>query len=184
MPLNIPSGSTNNISFGPAKVYLGAAGSTPSTDVGFITEDGVTIEVSSERRDIMQGNPKLIEYTFSQTQGVMINFTSIEWNFDNFAAILGAGQTTSGGGSDTFSFGGDPITTSYALHIEHAMAVTGNTMNVYAWKVVAEAGLSAPLGSDEHQFPAAFKCQRVTTSWDGATLDYRSQLIKFVRATS
>ena len=182
MPLNIPSGSTNNISFGPARVYIGAAGTTPNTDVGYITEDGVTVEVSSERRDIMQGNPKLIEYTFSQAQGVMINFTSIEWNFETFAGILGAGTTAGSGAGTTYEFGGDPLVNSYAMRIEHQMAVTGNTMHVYAWKVVAEGGLSVPLGADEHQFPAAFKCQRVSQDWGGNTLDYRTQLIKFFRA--
>ena len=184
MPLNIPSGTTNNISFGPARVFIGASGATPTTDFGFITEDGVTIEVTSERRDIMQGNPKLIEYTFSQTQGVTVNFTSIEWNFDRFAELLGAGATTVGANDESVAFGGDPIVQTYAIHIEHDMAVTGNTMNAYIWKAVADGGLSAPLGADEHQFPVAFKAQRSSTSWDGASLDYREQLIKFVRETT
>tara|TARA_R110000824_G_scaffold344465_1_gene531072 strand:+ start:129 stop:620 length:492 start_codon:yes stop_codon:yes gene_type:complete len=160
---------------------MGATGTTPSTDVGYISEDGVTIEVSSERRDIMQGNPKLIEYTFSQTQGVMVNFTSIEWDFENFAKMLGAGATTVSASASTLAFGGDPLVSGVAIHIEHQMAVTGQTMNVYVWKAVSEGGLSAPMGADEHSFEASFKAQRSATSWGGDALEYRQQLVKFVR---
>ena len=67
MPLNIPSGTTNDISFGPGVIYMDpwtaptVGGVTPTTDVGFISEDGVTVEITNETKDIMQGNPKLIE---------------------------------------------------------------------------------------------------------------------------
>ena len=71
----------------------------------------------------------------------------------------------------------------FALHIQHQMAVTGNTMNVYAWKAVADGNLTTPLGADEHQFPVAFKLQRAQTDWSGSTLDYREQLVRFFRQT-
>lgn len=181
MPLNIPSGSTNNISFGPGRVFLGAAGATPTTDVGYISEDGITIEVQSERRDIVQGNPKLVEYTFSQTQGVMVNLTSIEWNLIGLSRIFGAGVTTSTASEKTIAFGGDPLVEQMAVHIEHQMAVTGNTMNAYVWKAVSDTSLSIPLGADEHSFEIALKAQRSATDWNGAALAYNEQLVKFER---
>lgn len=181
MPLNIPTGSTNNISFGPGRVYLGAAGATPTTDVGYISEDGITVEVQSERRDIVQGNPKLVEYTFSQTQGVMVNLTSIEWDLLRLADVFGAGVTTATAGEVTIGFGGDPLVRSVAMHVEHQMAVTGNTMNVYVWKAVSDTSLSIPLGADEHSFELAFKAQRSSTDWNGASLAYNEQLVKFER---
>lgn len=179
----MPNGSTNDISFGPARVYLGAAGTTPTTDVGFIGEDGVTIELTSEKRNITQGNPQLIEYSFVQTQSVMINFTSIEWDYDNFVFALGAGVTTNGGGVETFSFGGDPINVLTAIHIEHEMAVTGNTLNIYAWKAQSESGFSLPLTQDEHQFEFSFTVLRAKDSWDGASLPAEQQLIKIERVS-
>ena len=47
MAFNTPSGLINNITFGPAKVYIGtftegSSLNTPSQDVGFISEDGVS----------------------------------------------------------------------------------------------------------------------------------------------
>lgn len=185
MPLNMPVGDTDNISFGPARVYMDAwaAGTiTVNTDVGYIGEDGVTIELTSEKRNITQGNPQLVEYSFVQTQSVMINFTSIQWDFDNFVFALGAGVTTSGGTS-TFAFGGDPINILTALHIEHEMAVTGNTLNIYAWKCQSESGFSLPLGQDEHQFEFSFNVLRADTDWQNNALPPEQQLLKLERVS-
>lgn len=181
MPYNVPTVTTNDISFGPAVLFLGAAGTTPTTDVGSITEDGVTVEITSEKRTITQGNPKLPIYTFSQAQGVMVKVTGIEWNYSNFAAALGAGATTVSGSEETFSFGGDPIVTRQALHIQHFMAQSGNTLNLYVWEVVSESGLNLPLGHDEHSFELSFIAQRVTTDWASASLPATQQLMKIER---
>lgn len=193
MPLNIPSGTTNDISFGPGVIYMDpyttptAAGVTPTTDVGFISEDGVTVEITNETKDIMQGNPKLIEYTFSQTQGVTVSLTSIEWDFENLRLGLGAGttSTTSSPVGHDMKFGGDPLVLQTAIQIQHAMAVTGNTMIVNVWKCVADGGYGIQMGQDEHSFEKTFKAQRSATGWvDADTLTYREQLIQFIRQTS
>jgi len=183
MPLNIPSGSTTDISFGPARLFLGVAGATPTVDVGFISEDGVSLEISNETKDIVQGNPKLIEYTFSQTQGVMVNVSSIEWDFDSFQRAIGAGITASAGGVDSFTFGGDPLIAQVAIHIQHQMAVSGNTLNCYVWKAVSESGYGITMGADEHTFEYKWKAQRATTDWASNVLSYREQLVKIERVT-
>ena len=137
MPLNIPTGSNNNISFGPARIFMDewttptAGGVTPTTDVGFVGEDGVSIELMSEKKDITQGNPQLIQYSFVTAQSATISFSSIEWNFENFRLALGAGATScaptsgapSGAGltfgtnfsTTTFNFGGNPLNTYVML---------------------------------------------------------------------
>jgi hypothetical protein len=188
MPLNIPDGVTNDISFGPARLFMKpfatGAGATPdaTNDVGYIGEDGVTVEITNELKDIVQGNPKLIEYTFSQTQGVMVTLSSIEWDFDNIARAIGAGVTTEVSGvSKTYAFGGEPLVTAVALNIEHQMAVTGNTLNLYVWKAVSESGVTLPFGADEHTFEYKFKAQRSGTDWGANPLPSSEQLIKVVR---
>ena len=129
--LNVPSYSTSNFSFGPGRVFMGAAGTTPSTDVGGITEDGVKITVTSKKKDIFQGNPKLVVYTFAQEQGAMVELSGIEWNQNLFEYGLGAGTTTSSASSDTLSFGGDPLVEQVAIHVQHQMAIPGHTLNAY-----------------------------------------------------
>ncbi len=179
--LNVPSYTTSNFSFGPGRLFLGAAGTTPSVDVGGITEDGVKITVTSKKKDIFQGNPKLVIYTFAQEQGAMVEFSGIEWNQNLFEYGLGAGTTTSSASSDTLVFGGDPLVEQVAIHVQHQMAVPGHTLNAYVWQAVSDGDLAINLGADEHKFPYKYKAQRVTTAWDGATLATDAQLLKLYR---
>ena len=215
MPLNSPTGTTNNISFGPAKLFLGrwyardaggeyqtsagytgapkytgAAGITPAIDVGFIGEDGISLEMTSEKRNIVQGNPQLISYSFATSQSAMFNFTSIEWNFENFILALGAGSTTapasgaySGGGSMAyFNFGGDPLNTIACLRMEHKMAQSGNTLTINAWKIQSESGFSIPFSAtEEHKFEFAFQALLADYDWGGGDLRDVESLIRFER---
>ena len=191
MPLNISSsGTTSNISFGPARVLMdpstvagGVSGTAPVTDVGFINEDGVTLELTSEKRIISQGNPRLPLYSFVQAQDVMINFTSIQWDFDNFLYALGGGVTSSGVGTSSFEFGGNALNTLVSINIEHQMAVTGNTINCYIYKAQSESGFSIPLGQDEHQFEFQFRAIRSEFNFDGIALASGKQLINITRTS-
>jgi len=199
MPLNIPTGSNNNISFGPARILMdpwsSAVGSTPTTDVGFIGEDGLTIELSSEKKDITQGNPQLIQYSFVTAQSATINVTSIEWNFENFRLALGAGATSignvakppSGGAATTvatFNFGGNPLNTYVALQVQHRMAQSAGTLYAYIWKAQSESGFSLPFGTDEHTFEFSFKALAATKNWNGVTLPFDQCLMKLEREYS
>lgn len=181
MPFNLPTIDRDSISFGPARLFLGAAGTTPTTDVGAITEDGVTIEFASEQRDIMQGNPKLIELSFFQSQSVMVKVTSIEWDYDSLSYALGAGNTSASGTFEAFAFGGEPCPTEVALHIQHQMCRSGNTINVYVWRAVGEGNVSLPFTHDEHQFEYSWKALRAATDWAASGLAADEQLVQIVR---
>ena len=212
----MPNGEIKEVSFGPARVFMTSwkdpssvtTGVTPTTDVGFISEDGVTIELASEKKNILQGNPKLIEYSFVLSQTAVINFTSIQWDFNAFAFALGAGQTNVLGANKSFTpdlggsasavreqtekyfqFGGNPENTYVAMGIQHQMAsghtgALGNTINIYAWKCQSESGLSLPLGSDEHSFDMSFTVLRSDYDWSGRTLSNDSQLISIQRQST
>lgn len=181
MPLNVPTFTENDFSFGPGLLFIGAAGSTPSEDVGAITEDGIQIEITAEKKTITQGNPKIPIYTFTQAQSAVVKLTGIEWDFDDFGRILGAGSTTVAAGQETFAFGGDPLVSRVALRVQHAMAVTGQTMFCNVWRAVGDSGLNLSLNHDEHQFAHSYMAHRATTSWASATLDYKSQLFQLYR---
>lgn len=188
MPLNIPNGTKNNISFGPARILMdvwtpNSTANTPNTDVGYIGEDGVTIELNSEKKNIKQGNPQLTEFSFVTAQDAKISFTSIEWNFESFRLALGAGTTgmDDGFGNEFFSFGGNPLNTFCAMQIQHQMAVTGDTLYANIWKVQSESGFSLPFGSEEHSFEYAFQAVRARTDWGGNDLLFDQQLLRLSR---
>lgn len=199
MAFNTPSGQINNITFGPAKVYIGlhseSSTCTPSQDVGYISEDGVSVELVSEKKNINQGNPYLVEYSFIQSQSAMIKFTSIQWNMQAFVFALGAGKTdwngTGSGGPNyidkgvdctlAFAFGGDPINKTLAIHVKHEMAVSSNTISIYGWKCQSEAGFTIPFGTDEAAFEYSFNCIRASKNWGLENLDRDVQLMSVVR---
>lgn len=190
MPLNIPSGTTNDISFGPARVFFGepspnASGSSvaaPSTDVGFIGEDGVSIELGQEVRNIRQGNPALISYSFYTQQSATISFNSIEWDFSNFSKAVG-GTYDSSGTPNNFGFGGRALSETLGIKIQHQMAVTSNTMDIYVYQAQSESNLNFSLGQEEHQFPMSFSAISTQYDFDGNPLDASENLVSFRRVT-
>jgi hypothetical protein len=181
MPYNLPSYTTDNISFGPGRLLIGPSGATPTVDLGAISEDGITLEIGAEKRDIMQGNPKVNVLTFTQVQSVRVQVTGLEYDFTTFSYALGSGNTTASGTVETFAFGGDPFVSQVALQVEHQMAQSGHTMYVDVWKAQSDAGLSVPLTHDEHQFEMAWKAVQASTNWAGATLPQTEQLVRFRR---
>lgn len=185
MGYNYPSGTTNNISFGPAVIYIGATGATPGTDVGYVrAEDGVTFEVTREVTAIEQGNPLMALTHFDTRHSVRASFNSIEWDYNRMMEALGAGATSMSGDEQYFQWGGDPTPSKYAMYIEHASAQSGHTHYLDMWQVAPDGGMSLTLGGDVHTHPRAFKCERVLTGWAGQSLARGQRLWRYRRATA
>jgi hypothetical protein len=180
---NTPNYQVNRVSWGPAVLYLGAAGATPTVDVGAIAEDGVGFEFEVEKKEINQGNPKVPIIIFAQAQSVKMSVTGIEWNFTNLAYALGAGNTTVSGTQETFAFGGDPVVKVSALRMVHQMG-SGQTMIINVWRATSDGGVASKLGQDEHGFPMTFKALNATTNWGGASLAVTERLVQLVYQTA
>lgn len=179
MPLNQPNTTKSRISFGPAKVYIGAAGTTPSTDIGAISEEGVGFEFQAESRDISQGNPRIPELSFFTSQGIQISVTTLEWNVNTMLYGLGAGNTTISGSAETFAYGGDPCKDEIAIRVEHRKCTATHTIFIDVWKAVSADGtLAVQMGMEEHQFAWTWKGLRSATNWAGAALAFDEQLMK------
>lgn len=182
MPFNIdPGGLSDNISFGPAVVYLGPSGATPVASVGYLGEDAVTIEAESTKRDIEQGNPKTIEFSFALAQKVKVSWQGIEWNQTQWQYAIGAGNTYSSASIQTWGFGGDPIVETVALKIQHYMAKAGDTLTVNVWKARGDGPISFGFSAEEHKFANSYQAMRSATNWAGGNLAYDEQLVQVVR---
>jgi len=178
---NIPAYNTQNISIGPGVVYLGVSGTTPTHDIGAISEDGLEITLSQEYLEVYQGSPKSLIRTFKTSENMEIKITGLEWNLVDLAIALGAGVTTSSASQDTFAFGGDPDTDILAAKIVHTMPI-GHTINIYVWQTQVSGEWSLSMAQDAlHTFPYSFKALVSTTAWDGTTLSSGSHLFKIVR---
>lgn len=168
------------MSFGPAVVYLGASGTTPTADVGSIGEDGVEIELASTIFDVMQGNPSNVVQRFISEQNAFMRFSSIEWNVNQIAYTLGTGSTTISGSSEKVQFGGDPCPTNVAIYLQHRKACVAHTVYVRFWTASPETGsFSVKFTKDAVQAHAhAFKAIRSTTNWAGSSLATNAQLME------
>lgn len=185
MSYNVPTVTTNNLSFGPGVVRVGAAGSTPATQVGAISEDGVALEFNGTKRQIRQGNPLMPVYDFIIDQSMVISFTGIEWDLDRLAEAMGSGVTASGSGEDYLYFGGEPVMTLQAVQVEHVMAVPGHTLFIEMWQGAAnDPSKSIAMGVNEHSFPMSWSAQRVTTDWAGNALAAGRNLGRVRRVTA
>ncbi len=177
MGFNQPTQDYSNVSFGPARVFLGPSGTTPVLDVGAIGEDGVTVEWQAEKRDIRQGNPALIAYSFMTTQGFRVSWTALEYSVANMALALGTGVTSVSAAIHTWSMGGDPIVATAAVFVQHQMATGGDTLNIHVWKARGDGNLAIPMAQEEHKQPMAFVAMRATTNWAGVALGSTSELV-------
>ncbi len=178
---NVPVYNADNISLGPGILYIGVAGTTPTTDVGAIAEDGMEMTVSREYLEVFQGSPKQLIKQFVTSESCEVVMNTIEWNLLQLPRALGAGVTTSSAGSDTFSFGGDPNTSELAVHIRHSLP-SGHTISIYIWKAQASGEWVMNMAQDTlHNFPFSLKALVATTAWDGTALAVGQQLFRIVR---
>lgn len=182
MGYNLPTVTRNNHSFGPAIVYIGPTGATPSTDVGNIKhDDGVTISIESTKEAVLAGNAATEQFRFSTQQGVMAKFTGVEWDLDRMAEALGAGTTSVSGALETLAWGGDPICDQYAMTIQHYMAQPGQTLNWDLWCVTAEGGMEIQMGQGLHAFPNSWVAQHSANNWAAVSLGSTSNLFRLRR---
>lgn len=203
MAFNVPTFVTNDISFGPAVVFIGPyvkAGQTPTIDIGALGEDGVTFEIMAEKKYLSQGNPGTPFMAFTQTAGAKVSFTSLEWDFDRFIDSLGAGVTAADGpdwgvagitGPGTaselvYKWGGSPTVAALALRVQHLMN-NGNTMDMKVWRCFSDAGFSINFNQDEHQFAMSFTAavpENGAKTWDGRDFNASYNLIEMQRTVT
>lgn len=181
MPLNIGSNiATSRAAFGPAVVALGAAGTTPTDNIGLIEPDTpAEIEFQTDFGEVSNGNPMLTIFRYVRSQNFFLRVTSIEWSANRMSYALGTGATAIDANNEIFRFGGDPCPASVALHLQHVKCLAAHTINVRVWTAQSEnGGFSVAFGQDPHQFAFAWKALRSTTNWAGGTLATDSQLVE------
>ena len=175
---NTPNYTTSRISIGPGIAYLGVAGTTPLTDIGAISEDGLELNLTQEYLEVFQGSPKALITQFKTSEDLEVKITGLEWNLMELPIALGAGVTTSSASVDTFAFGGDPVTTALAARIEHSMT-SGQTISIYIWRANISGSWNIKMAQDTlHNFPYTFKALVATIAWDSSALPVKEQLFK------
>lgn len=178
MAYNVPSYDTGNLSFGPGVVYIGATGTTPTTDVGAV-DVGMALAHAVELLDVQQGNPRELIESFRTVETVTFTFTGLEWKVANLDKFLGGGEVS----GDTFKYGGSLRSTHLSLKLVHQMPpasghTVGSTVIIDVWDSRSAGDLTMTFGMDLHNFPVSVAALNKTTDWGGVTLSAGQQYYK------
>jgi hypothetical protein len=165
---NLPSYDVKNLSFGPGIAYLGAAGTTPSTDVGAV-DPGMTLSVARTILDVLQGVPKRLIERFATQEMVDFEFAGMEWNLDRLQKALGAGNYSVAGDTQTLKFGGSLTFEDLAVRFIHQTA-KGGTVDLKIWKCKPSGEVSIEFGDDLHKIPFKATAIAADENWGGEAL--------------
>lgn len=182
MPKNRPSVQKTNITAGPAVVYLGAAGSTPLVDIGWIKPDqAVQYEYQISEEEVRAGNPSLREFGLQIANDVEVTIPCGEWNLDLLMRALGSASTSTIGTATALQFGGEPEIDQVALLIEHRMAKAANTLQVCIWLAEPVGNLMLAFTEAVHTRTMKFKACRASTNWAGGALASGEELVRLLK---
>ncbi|GAI69942.1 unnamed protein product [marine sediment metagenome] len=146
MGYNVPKVTQDNFSFGPGVLYAGACGTCPVDDIGAV-RSGAELAITREKITVEQGSPyqRICDYVIRET--VVLTVTGIEWNFDNLARALGAGEISSGADYKRIRFGGDMGVSQASLCFKHHTA-EGDEVYVKLWCAVGNGDFFSGDGKD------------------------------------
>jgi len=176
---NMPGYDSDKLTFGPAVLYLGPAdGTTPTVDVGAVSE-AISINVTREVADVVQGNPARIIKSYAISEKVEISFEALEIDLTKLPYALGAGETNYSGGVQTFEFGGDVNVKEAAMRLVH-IHPDGATEELMCWKVRGSGSLARDFArTPTHAHPMVLTVLDSSTDWAGASLDGSKRYLKW-----
>lgn len=185
MPYNLPSYDTTRFSIGPCVIYLGAAGSTPTVDVGAV-EAGSVLTTTRTKEEIFQGFPKTLVAQFATQETAVLKLSGIEWNVNNLMYALGAGITTVESAQEVLDFGGQITFQDCALKVVH-QTPNGWTVNIYIWQAQGDGSVEMNFSDTHHKMPYAFNAiipwnntTKNCKDWAGNVLAGGKQLFKVI----
>lgn len=180
MAYNVPTYKTQNFSFGPGVLYMGAQGTTPLVEVGQ-TKGDATLSFERARLEVKAGSPQVKIAQYANEETVSFKVSGIEWNFDNLAYALGAGVTSASGAVETLEFGGDMEVNNRAMRFVHRTP-DGSTIDIQFFKVEGSGKIDMSLKeTDMHEFPYEFMALEGTTDFTGQALAAKKKLVKIIK---
>lgn len=181
MAANLPTYDSKRIPVGGARLFIGAIGTTPSTDIGALDPDaGVTVTIMREYGEVRQGMPSLPILSYVTREDIEVEVSGYETNPELLRYAMGAGVTTSSASEESYSLGGDPAVTTCALFVRHEM-LNGHTLNIYLWKAEGRSdGMQTVFNMSPTTFPMKFRALHAATDWAGTATNSKGQLFKMV----
>lgn len=175
MPYNLPSYESERFSFGPGVLFIGAAGFTPTTDIGAV-RTGAALHLTREVLEVPQGSPRTVVKRYATAETATLTVTGIEWNLRNLAYFLGLPYSSSGS-LEELDFGGRMTIDEVALKFVH-QTPAGETVEALLWRAQGSGDIEVTFGDDLHEMPYSFAAVAATTNWLGEALADGANLCK------
>ena len=169
---------------GPAVVYLGPSGATPS-EIGGVFNVGIEVGMETERLE--QGWPRILQQIYVKRKSAKVSFDSCETgDYPLVRYALGSAtlvSATLGGGEQQHElyYGGQ--TTLNTCSIKLLIVNTENvTEEVSIWKALASDGYGKNYDDEATHKPTyQFEVMRVTQDWASNNMEtYHGELMKMV----
>jgi len=153
------------ISIGPAEIFMGSVGVTPTTYVGYSYDDCTIEMVYQNPKEYYIGIPQVPSERMPATRVITtLNFTTAEWDLENFASILGL-QVSSTSTQSVLSvqdFNPEPM----AVYLKNRTP-EGKTIEVLLYKVILARNFVFPFTYRLHKFPISFEVLWPTVDFAG-----------------
>ena len=167
MPLNIPAGEVERVSFGQGVLYVGTTpGQTPTTDVGYAR--GATLNVTRQKLDLFQGTPRTLVRTFANQEDLSLQFTGLEWDLQQLKNLLGSGAFVAGP-PETLNFGGRIDFAEVQVYFVHRTPTEG-TLEISIWRAQGQGELNLNFGDDFQEFNYQYRALPGTIDFTGTPI--------------
>lgn len=155
MPYNLPGYNVKRISIGPANIYIGVAGATPTIDLGAVYES--TLKITSEEDKFYGGAPSNLKWRRAKHVEVSVIVKGLEWNLSTLQTAFGGYFSSNEAGgylTETYYATGD-VSTAISLRLIH-QTPSGGTLTFDMFKAVPMGFSDVSFGYAVHQLPYSF----------------------------
>ncbi|MEM4720577.1 MAG: hypothetical protein QXT73_00770 [Candidatus Methanomethylicaceae archaeon] len=151
MPYNLPAFNTQRISIGPAIIYIGQAGQTPTVDLGAVYE--AELRFSAEETEFYAGAPSGLQWRRSRHLKATLTVKGLEWRLDSLQKAIG-GLYAEEGDVEVLYATGD-ISEAVSLRAIHQMP-SGGTIIIDFFRAIPTGYPDISFGYSPHQLPFTF----------------------------
>jgi hypothetical protein len=169
MPTNLPNFDVQRLSIGPAVIYFGAAGTTPTTDLGAVR--GADLKIAIETTKFLVGMPAVPSWYRFKAAEITLTVKGLEWNLNKIRRAIGGYylETTQGNLYTETLYGNFEFVDPLSLRLVHATPY-GSTIIVDIFQALPGGADQYSFGYNVHEIPYVWHAVSTTYDWAGNAL--------------
>ena len=169
MPINLPNFDIRRLSIGPAIIYYGIAGTTPTLDLGAIR--GAELKIAIETTKFLVGMPAVPSWYRFKSVEVTLTVKGLEWNLDKLRRSIGGyflDVTQDNLHTETL-YGSFEFVDPVSLRMVHVTPY-GATLMVDIYQAIPGGSDQLAFNYNVHEIPYTFHAVSSTYDWGGNAL--------------